>query len=167
MAEEETVFSSKIKYTGVFQFQAFYEFCYNWLREETGLDISERKYSEKLTGDSKSVEVEWEGLRKLTDYFRFRAKIKMTIHNMVKVEINQGGVKVNANKGQIEVKVEGILQRDYQGKFEMTAFQKFLRGIYEKWVIKSMTDNFEGIVAGDCDEFLAQGKAYLDLEGRR
>ena len=26
---------------------------------------------------------------------------------------------------------------------------------------------FMGKIAGDCDEFLAQAKAYLDLEGKR
>jgi len=49
----------------------------------------------------------------------------------------------------------------------MSAFNKFLRSIYEKWVITSRIDEMEGKIAGACDEFMAQTKAYLDLEGKR
>ena len=74
---------------------------------------------------------------------------------------------MKSNKGGVEIKIKGDLIRDYQGKFEINAFQKFLRSIYEKWVIPSRIEEYEGKLAGDCDEFLAQAKAYLDLEGKK
>ena len=167
MAEKDTIFSSKIKYGGVFSFADFYKFCYDWLTEETGLGISEDKYIEKLSGDSKSIDIEWSGTRKVTDYFRFDVKIKLKIIGLTNVEIVQDGKKIRSNKGSVDISVKGILVRDYQGKFEKTAFQKFLRGIYEKWVIPSRIEDYEGKLFGDCDEFLSQSKAFLDLEGRR
>ena len=49
MAEKDTVFSSTVKYKGIFSFRDFYKFCYEWLTEETGLNpFSEEKYSEKI-----------------------------------------------------------------------------------------------------------------------
>ena len=69
MVEKETIFSSSIKYTGIFSFKDFYKFCYDWLTEDTNLDISEDQYKEKLTGDSKEIIIKWTGSRKLTDYF--------------------------------------------------------------------------------------------------
>jgi len=83
------------------------------------------------------------------------------------VEITEAGKKIKTNKGVIELKVKGELVRDYDGKFEKTAFNKFLRSIYEKWVIKSRIDQYEDKLIGDCDEFLAQAKAFLDLEGKK
>ncbi len=67
----------------------------------------------------------------------------------------------------METKVTGVLIRDYDGKFETGAFKKFLRSIYEKWVIKARIEQFEMKLIGDCDEFLSQAKAYLDLAGKR
>lgn len=61
MVEEETVFSSKVSYNGIFSFKDFYKFCYDWLTEETGLEISEGKYSEKLSEDVKNIDIEWTG----------------------------------------------------------------------------------------------------------
>jgi hypothetical protein len=84
-----------------------------------------------------------------------------------KVEIQKGDKKINTEEGEVKVKVTGTLIRDYQGKFDQSGFLKFLRAIYEKWVIPSRIDQFEDKVIGDCDEFLSQAKAYLDLEGKK
>ncbi len=167
MAEKDTIFSSKIKYDGIFSFKDFYKFCYDWVTEETSLDISEDKYVEKLSGDSKNIDVEWTGTRKVTDYFKFEVKIAFKIVGLTEVEIQEGGTKVKTNKGSVQIKTKGVLVRDYDGKFETKAFQKFLRSIYEKWVIASRINEFENKIAGDCDEFLNQAKAYLDLEGKK
>ena len=167
MAEKEEVFSSSIKYSGIFSFKDFYQFCYNWLKEEVGLAISEDKYEEKIAGDSKKIEVIWQGKRKMTDYFRFDAKISFVIENLTRTEIQQGSAKISTNTGAIKVKVNADLVRDYEGKFEKTAFQKFLRSIYEKWVIPSRVEQFKDKIVEKCDEFLSQAKAYLDLEGKR
>ncbi|MFH1311582.1 MAG: hypothetical protein ABIH65_04220 [Nanoarchaeota archaeon] len=167
MTEEETIFSSTVKYKGIFSFKDFYKFCYDWVKEEIGLDISENKYEEKLSGDSKNIVVEWEGEKNLTDYFRFEIKVKFEISGLKNVEVAVGGAKIKTNDGSAKINVKGILVRDYKDKFEMSAFNKFLRSIYEKWVITSRIKEYEDKVAGFCDEFLSQAKAYLDLEGKR
>jgi hypothetical protein len=167
MAEKDTVFSSKIKYGGIFSFSEFYKFCYGWLTEESGLEVSEDKYVEKLSGDSKEVEFEWSGSKKVTDYFKFEIKVKIKIIGLTNVELVQDGKKIKTNKGSVEIGVKGILVRDYDGKFEATSFQKFLRGAYEKWIISSKIEDYRGKVFGDCDEFLQQAKSFLDLEGKK
>jgi len=71
------------------------------------------------------------------------------------------------NHGDVEIKIAGNLVRLYAGKFEKDAFRKFTRGIYEKWVIPSRIDEYEEKLFGDCDDFLAQAKAFLGLTGER
>jgi len=167
MAEKDTIFSSKIKYNGIFSFKDFYIFCYDWLTDETGLILAENKYSEKISGDSKNIDIEWNGERKVTDYFKFDVKVNFKVIALTEVEIDQGGTKIKTNKGSIEIKTKGVLVKDYEGKFETNALNKFLRSIYEKWVIPSRVMEFETKLAEDCDEFLNQAKAYLDLEGKK
>jgi len=167
MVEKDKLVATKIKYNGIFNFTDFYKFCYEWLRDETGLVISEDKYSEKLTGDSKGVEIEWTGKRKLTDYFGFEVKVSIRIIGLTSIEVTEGTKKIKTNKGIVELSIKGTLLRDYDGKFEKNAFQKFLRGVYERYVIKSKVDQFEEKVMSECDDFLSQAKAYLDLMGKR
>jgi len=168
MSEKETVFSSKIKSTGIFSFKDFYKFCYDWLKDETGMPfVREDKYTEKIEGTEKKIEVEWTGEKKITDYFRFDIKIKMKAEKLKEVEITQGGAKIKTNQGAVEVEIKGIIVRDYEGKFEMSAFKKFLRGVYEKWVVPAMVEEHKTKIAEDCDKFLNQAKAWLDLEGKK
>ena len=167
MPEKDTVFSSKIKYSGIFSFKDFYAFAYSWLSEEMGLSVSETKYEEKISGDSKSIAVEWIGTKEVTDYFKFEVGVSLKVSGLTNVEINQNGAKVSTNKGGIEVGIKGTLIKDYKGKFELSAFKKFLRGIYEKNVIASRISEYAGKLSGSCDGFLGQSKAYLDLEGKK
>lgn len=168
MAEKDIIFSSKAKYVGVFSFSDFYEFCYNWIMSEIEPnEFDEKSYSEKIVGDGKNIDIVWEFSKKLTDYFRFNGKIKFKTIMMKKVELNQNGRTIKANQGEISVEVKGILVKDYQNKFEGSGALKMWRAIYEKWIIASRIDQFEGKVVGDSEEFLSQAKAFLDLEGKR
>lgn len=168
MAEEDTVFSSKISFKGVFNFKEFYAFCYSWLTEETGLStFAEDKYSEKLSGEMKDIDVEWTGSRDFSDYFRFKMKVAFQIRALSQVKIKKQGVEEDSNKGNIEVKVKGILVKDYSGKFDISGFRKFLRSIYEKYVIPATIKELKGKITTDSNDFLEQAKAYLDLEGRK
>ena len=168
MVEKDTIFSSKIKYDGLFSFKDFYNFCYGWVKDEMGFDIlSETKYEEKVKGEEKEIKVEWAGKKDMSDYFRFEIKIGFIIQKLKNVEVVKEGVKSNMNQGSVNLDVKGVLVRDYKGKFEMSAFKKFLRSIYEKWIIPSRISEYQEKIARDSDDFLGQAKAYLDLEGKR
>jgi len=167
MSEKEVIYGSKIKNTGPVNFKEFYRFCYDWLTDETNLIVAEEKYVEKMTGESKNIDISWNAWRKITDYFKFEIKITWRIIGLKDIEVQKDGRKIKLNEGAIEIKVKASLVRDYKGKFEKSAFNKFLRGIYEKWVIPSRVEQFEDKLIGDVDEFLDQAKAYLDLEGQK
>jgi hypothetical protein len=166
MAEKDTIFSSKMKYNGIVEFPKFYKFCYDWLNDEVDLNLAEEKYVEKIDGNAKNIDIAWVGTRKMTDYFRFDVKVTFQILGLTQLEIVQEGRKVKANKGSVEIKLKGILVRDYQGKFDVNATRKFFRGVYEKWVIPSRIEEYENKIVGECDEFLSQAKAFLDIEGK-
>ncbi|GIU68197.1 MAG: hypothetical protein KatS3mg001_047 [Candidatus Pacearchaeota archaeon] len=167
MAEKEEVYSSKISYNGIFSFKDLYKFCHDWLVEETGVSLSEDKYSEKIKGDSKDITVEWKGTKEMTDYFKMEIKVSFKVSDLKNVEVMQGNVKISTNKGSVEISVKGTLVRDYEDKFEGSGFKKFLRETYEKYIIHDRVLQYKEKVASSCDEFLSQTKAYLDLEAKK
>ena len=167
MAEVEEIYSSKIKYDGLFPFKDFYKFCHEYITEEVGIDLIEKEYSEKINGNEKEVKIKWEGTKDLTDYFQFQIKVEFHILKLSNVEVNKEGVKIKTNSGSVKIDVKGMLIRDYKGKFETSSSMKFMRGIYEKWVITQRVAQFEDYVNGKCEGFLEQAKAYLDIEGKK
>lgn len=167
MPEKDTIFSTQTSYNGIFPFSEFYKFCYEWFKESEGFKVVEKKYSEKLAGDSKNVDIEWECVKNVSDYFQEQIEIKFRIIGLTKVEvIDKSGMKIKTNNGNVKLTVKGTMIKDYKGKFEESAFKKWMRGIYEKWIITARVGAIEDKITGDCNEFLAQAKAYLDLEGK-
>lgn len=167
MADKKDVFNSKIKYEGVFSFKDFYQFCYDYLANEKGFEnIEESGYKEKIKGNEKEIEVEWNDKKKFNDYFLHQLKVEFKIKQLKDVEVQQGGKKVKTNQGEIEVKAKGTLVSDYLGKYEVSPFLRFLRSVYEKWIIPETYDQVKDKLISACDDFLSQAKAFLDLEGK-
>ncbi|MEM4270473.1 MAG: hypothetical protein QXO70_00045 [Candidatus Pacearchaeota archaeon] len=167
MAEETPVFKGKLKHSGLFDFKELYKFCYNFWKENKEYLITEKSYGEKITPTGKEIEIEWETMKKVSDYFKLTAKIKWRIVGFTEVEAEREGKKIKINKGEIEISVESKLVRDYEGKWESSPSLKFFRSIYDKYIIKNKIEEMEDKIFGDSDEFLAQVKAFLALEAKR
>jgi hypothetical protein len=167
MAEEKNVFKGKLKHSGMFDFKELYKFCYSFWKENKEYFITEKAYSEKVGAEGKEIEIEWEAMKKVSDYFILAAKIKWRIQGFKVEEAEREGKKIKINKGDLEISVESKLVRDYEGKWEASPTSKFFRGIYDKYIIKNKIDEMEDKLFGDCDEFLAQVKAFLSLEAKR
>jgi len=157
-----------VTYVGVFTFSEFYDFCYNWIMKEIDPnEFEEKLYSEKVVGDGKVLDVEWNFKKKFTDYFRFDGRVRFHTVAMKKVELVQDGKKIKTNQGEITVKIRGTLTKDYKNRFEESLVLRKWRAIYEKWIIASRVDNYETKLVNFCNDFMNEAKAFLELEGKK
>jgi len=166
MSEKDKVTEEKIKHVGIFDFKETYNFVYNWLTQNEYFVI-EKVYTEKIKPDGKEIEIEWEAFRKISDYFRFVLKFRWFLVGITDVEALRDGIKIKSNKGSFELKIDAIIEKDYENRWEATAFSKFLRGLYDKYIIKSRLELYEDKISGELAELAAQIKGFLALEGRK
>ena len=166
MPEGTAVFKQEVKYKGFFDYSKLYDFCYNWLVDEN-YEVFEDEYSEKLSGEAKEVKIRWTAKKKISDYFRNLIKIEWHIIGMEKVEVQQNGKRQKMNKGDLKIKVSADLERDYEKKWEDNPFLKFLRGIYDRYIIRTTAEEYEGRLKGEANEFVEQLKSFLVLEGKK
>ena len=164
MSEQDKVFSGKVKQTGIFDFKELYRYCYSWLVDE-GYLLTEKNYNEKINPTGKEIEIIWDARRKISDYFRFVMKITWRILGMTTVEVEENGKKLKMDKAQVEIKIEATLEKDYEHRWENNAFAKFLRGAYDRYIIRGRIDQYEGKLFVETDEFLAQIKSFLAISG--
>lgn len=164
MPEKDKVFEAKVKQAGIFDFKEVYRFAYEWLVDE-GYDVTEKNYSEKISAIGKEVEIEWDAKKKISDYFRFNLGIKWHIIGMTSIEVDQEGKKVKMNKGNFELKAKGVLEKDYEGKWEGSPTYKFFREIYNKYIVPGRIEQYGDKLFGEADEFIAQIKSFLAIEG--
>jgi hypothetical protein len=167
MVELDQLFKSKVRHVGIFDFKETYRILYEWLIDQ-GYDINEKVYKEVIgAGNAKEIEIEWDATRKVSDYFRFQIKVNLHIFAMTSVEVEIDGVKQKMNKGDFNLEAKCILQKDYEERWTNNPFYKFLRGLYDRYIIPARIEQYEGKLIGENDEFLAQAKAFLALTGKR
>lgn len=166
MSEKDTIFSGKTKYTGVWDFSEIYRFLYDWFIDHN-YKIIEKVYTEKIKADGKEIEIKWEAKKKISDYFRFLVNADWRILGMTEVDVQRNGAKIKMNKGYIEIKFTAILEKDYEHRWENTAFIKFLRGVYDRYIIRGRIDAYEDKLLDEVDEVIAQTKSFLTIEGKQ
>lgn len=162
MVELDKVASGKIKHSGFFIFKEAYNFLHNWL-DEYEYSVEENEYSEKIKPEGKEIEVEWTAERRISDYFKFSLKIIFRLFGITKQELK--GIKFD--KGDIEINITGFIEKDYESVWEGHPFFKFLRDVYDRYIIRSRIEDYEDRITEEVDEALSQMKTFLALEAKR
>lgn len=135
---------------------------YNWLKDHN-YSVTEKVYKEKLSGAGKEIVIAWEASRKVTDYFKYTIKLSWHILTMKDAEVEIDGKKVKTNKGELEIVFEGLVVRDYEKRWEDKPIHKFLRGLYENYIIKTTIDQYEEALEDDTKEIISDLKAFLRI----
>jgi hypothetical protein len=138
---------------------------YDWFINED-YDLMEKKYAEKVSGDAKEIEIIWEGYKKVSDYFRFVIKARWIILGMKDVEVQREGKKIKMNSGTLEVNFQAILEKDYESRWEGKPMFKFMRGVYDRYIVRSRIEAYEDKVVGELLKLIDETKAFLALEAK-
>lgn len=166
MAEKSPTFEEVIKHKGFFNYADLYNFCYNWFKDQ-GYRVEESNYVEKLSGFGKEIQIEWKAKKKISDYYRNIIEVKWHILGLNDAEVEVEGKKTKTNKGDLKIKIGADLERDYEDNWDKKPMWKFLRGIYDKYIMRTTQDEYEGRLASKATAFAEDLKAFLNLEGRR
>lgn len=166
MAEREQIIKEKLENSGVFDFAALYSYAHTWFRNEN-YGVSEDKYAEKISGSNRDIDIEWKAMRGLSDYFKVEHKIKFEIRELTDVEVEIDGKRKKMNKGKVSIEITATLVRDPESKWETTPWNKFMRDVYNKYVIPSRVESMKDKTRDDAKKFKDMMKAFLELSGRR
>jgi len=165
MASKSEVLRQKLKHEGYWNYKEMYTFCFNWLKDN-GYKISEKEYTEKQKNEGREIIIEWQAKKKVTDYYQNIIKMKWHILRMKDAEIERDGKKEETNKGEVKIEFYVDLEKDYEERWEDQPLWKFLRGVYEKYIIRTTTDEYEDRLRDDALEYINQIKAFLQLASR-
>ena len=130
--------------------------------------LTEDKYEEKIKGDEKEVKILWTALKKVTDYFRIKLEVKWTARGMTDVEAEIDGKKKQMNKfSELKIDIKGTLEKDYESKWTGSPIQKFMKDVYNKFVIPATTTQREEEIREAVIGFKDEMKAFFDLICKR
>ncbi|MFA4960180.1 MAG: hypothetical protein WC548_00800 [Candidatus Pacearchaeota archaeon] len=165
MSDKSEVFNQSIKQKGYWNFSELYNFCFSWLEDE-GYNVKEKDYQEKIATVGKEIIIKWEAKKGVTDYFDNVIEINWHILGMKDAEIEREGKKENTNKGEVKITIKANLVRDKESRWEEKPLWKFLRGIYEKYIIRTTINEYEDRLEKKVKKYSNEIKAFLQIEGR-
>jgi hypothetical protein len=167
MVEKDNLLKSKVRHVGIFDFKETYRILYEWLLDQN-YDLNEKSYKEVIQpGNAREIEVEWEAVRKVSDYFRNYLNVKFHLMGMTTIDVEIDGVKQKMNKGQFEMEVRCVLEKDYEDRWTARPFIKFLRTFYDRYLIKERTEKYQEKLILEMIDFVNQCKSFLALTGKK
>lgn len=165
MAQKKQVYKEALKQIGYWKYSDVYDMLFRWIKDR-GYKLVEDKYDEKLQGESKEIVIKWTANKKVTDYFKFQIVLDWHILGMEDAIVEIDGKKKKTNKGEVKITFKANIIKDYEKRWEDAPKWKFLRGIYEKYVIRETIDEFEDDLGDDVKEMISDLKAFLGIPGR-
>ena len=76
------------------------------------------------------------------------------------------GKKVSTNKGEVKITFKGNIIKDYEKRWEDNPRWKFLRSVYEKFIIRKTIDEYEDDLEDEVKELISDAKAFLRIPAR-
>jgi len=166
MVQKDQIIEETMEHAGIFDFAAFYSFAHSWFKEER-YGVTEEKYSEKVSGDARNINIKWLSSKDFDDYFKIEIEILFSIKDLTDVQVEIDGEKRKMNKGTIALKIRGTLTKDYESKWDPSPVTRFLRDVYNKYVIPQKVNDMKSMVQQEVTVFKDELKAFLELEGKR
>ncbi|MBU2496796.1 MAG: hypothetical protein KJ767_01945 [Nanoarchaeota archaeon] len=167
MVEFDKVISLMIRQkAGLFQFKELYGFAYRWLTSEE-FEVDEKEYTEKIKPYGKEIFIEWRARRRISDYFRFYIQVVITVLGMTEVEVKKDDQKIKLNRAEIRIDVNSFLEKDYENRWETSPVAKFMRGVYDRYLIRGRILQYEVKLREETINLVEQLKAFLALEARK
>ncbi len=156
MAEYDyAVPSLKVKLSSVFKLGEIYKVLKSWF-ETHRYYLMENEYSDT---DKKQLDVKWTATRDVDDYSRFTIEINIKAKDIEHIEIKNRKV----NRGSVEVVFASYIKSDYEDYWDEKGTSKFLRGIYDKFALKSKMNDYNSQLKEDTYAAFEEVKSYLRL----
>ena len=153
----------KLKRKAIFSMDDLYKNVKHWFDYEGYGDQTksfiEEKYVERMKGDSKLLEIQWEAQKNETDYVTFVIRIGFFVLGLKDAEIEVGGKKIGTQKGEVEMSIKSFILTDRKKRWN----SKLMQNLYEKYIIKDRIEDYKTDLYSKTYSLHDEIKNYLEM----
>ncbi len=157
LVDEET-----IEYEGLFNLIELYSIIDDFLKLK-GYDKFESLNEESVYPSGKEIHILIDPTKWHTDYVRKVLKVNILMKKVKEVETEVDKVKVKLNQGKISIEFSAFLETDWEGRWEQKPIYYFIRTLFDKYIYRKHTDDFESEIVSDCHELREKMGSFLNL----
>ena len=163
MAEIKTLIDGRsLSYEGVFNLKDLYKIIDSWFKDR-GYDKQEIKNWEDVSENEKQIVIEIIPYKKVSDYARIDIRLFMIFSKIAEIEVEKDNLKFKMNKGRAEFYFDAYVVTDYENKWESKPIFFFIKNVFDKWVYRAYTSNFDSEAIRDATEIENEIRSYLNM----
>jgi hypothetical protein len=151
-----------IAYKGLFDLMELYKLI-DFFFMEKAYTKHELKNYEIVLPHGKTIHIETEPYKKITDYAKYVTKVYVDGTDIQEVEIEKDGINIRMNQGEVKVAIIGTLETDYERRWEQKPIFFFLRGVFDRFIFRVHTYKWEVGLIEECNLLSSQVKGFLNL----
>lgn len=148
----------KIVQESVFDLHDLYKHIRSWL-DKNGYVTFEKDYREWTREAGKYAKISLNPWRKIDDYVKFHMKVKIKLSGIKDVETKTGIM----NKGEVEIKFETWIEKDYENRWENNFATRFMRSLYDHFFAVARIDKQKKELLDESYEIYNEVKAFLGM----
>jgi hypothetical protein len=119
-------------------------------------------HKEKVTKKGKSINLRLRPFKQVKSN-KLEVQVWLNVSELIDVEKKIDKIKVKLNKGKVNVVIDAFVIQDMRGKWEARAEYTFIRTIFDKFLFRSKTKDYEGMVKADATELRDEIASFLNL----
>lgn len=153
----------RLEYEGIFNAKELYNLIFSWLKDNRYNPV-EKRHTESLRPEGKHVLMEFEPFYKFSDYAKTIIKLHAEFRELKDVTVERDGKKVKMQEGKVYMVFSGILETDYEHRWESKPVFYFLRVVFEKYLYSPFISGYEKRIKSDVSNLKNHVKSFLNLE---
>ncbi len=148
MAEREILTTETVAYEGLFSVKDLIRLARDWAARK-GYGVLEKKHEETVLPEGKTIAAEFEIAKRLTDYARSILKVAYSMKNLSEKVVERAGKKEKLSHGRVEITFEGVLETDWEKRWEVKPAFYLIRKFFEQYVYSSVISKFKSEIIED------------------
>lgn len=154
-----------IRYNGIFDLQQVIIAIKTWYAKHY-YDVAEKEHTEAVKPSGKDLVIEFNAMRKVTDYIIYKVDVKILILRSVDVIVETEHGKEKKQQAEVEIQVRSFMQKNYKNTFKRkdeSKFQEFLRQVYERFIGRKTLEDYKNKITMESLAFVEEIKEVLNV----
>ncbi|MBN2423283.1 hypothetical protein JXB41_08730 [Candidatus Woesearchaeota archaeon] len=161
--QQHVIAGQQINYSGIFNYAELFKLIDRFFKKNS-FEKLVLEDKEDITKKGKSIHIR---LRPFKEFkgksARLEVQLWITIDNMVDIVKKIDNKKIKLSKGNVNIVIDAFVLYNQRGKWECRAEYVFIRTIFDKFLMKSATKDYEGMVKETALELKNELNSFLNL----
>jgi len=141
-----------------FNMHDLYKHIRSWVDAHSYITF-EKEYRDWMRDTGRSSSVKLATWKKVDDYVKYHIDIRIKFKDLKEVETKSGLM----NKGEVTVKIDSFIEKDYENKWEHNFMTRFMRALNDYFFMSSKLDRYKKELLDDSYDVFNEVKSFLGI----